>query len=361
MPTVMPDPDSSIGAFDYDLPSGAITQQPVEPRDAARLLVDAGPETGPEHRHVRDLPDLVGPGDLLVVNDSRVRTARLALHKATGGAVEVLLLDALEDEDGAWEALVRPGRRVAPGQRLLAAPPRGTRAGAEAIELIEVGEALGGGRRRVRLLRPEAEVLAHGEVPLPPYLHEPLADPERYQTVYAARATSVAAPTAGLHLTPEVLARCEAAGATVARVELGVGIGTFQPITVEDVADHVVHTERYVVPERTWAACQEARRVVAVGTTTVRALESAAATGCLEGSTDLYLRRGHRFAVVGALLTNFHVPRSSLLVLVDAFVGERWRSLYDTALAEGYRFLSLGDAMFLPGPPLAALPPGTLP
>lgn len=359
MRTGMPDPDSSIGAFDYDLPSGAIAQQPVEPRDSARLLVDGGPGTTAEHRHVRDLPELVGPGDLIVVNDSRVRTARLALHKVTGGAVEVVLLDALAGEDeGSWEALVRPGRRVAPGQRLVVTPLRGAGGSTEAIELIEVGEALGGGRRRVRLLRPEAEVLAHGQVPLPPYLHQALADPERYQTVYAARPTSVAAPTAGLHLTPEVLARCTAAGAAVARVELGVGIGTFQPITVDDVADHVVHAERYIVPQRTWEACQQARRVVAVGTTTVRALESAAATGCLEGLTDLYLRRGHRFAVVGALLTNFHVPRSSLLVLLDAFVGERWRSLYDTALAEGYRFLSLGDAMFLPGPPVAVLASG---
>ena len=209
----MPDPDSSIGAFAYDLPSGAIAQQPVEPRDAARLLVDAGPDAAPAHRRVRDLPDLVGPGDLLVVNDSRVRAARLTLRKESGGAVEVLLLDPVEgDDDTVWEALVRPGRRVAPGQRLLAVPVHedagaGTGGDAEAIELIEVGEALGGGRRRVRLLRPEAEVLTHGQVPLPPYLHEPLADPERYQTVYAERPTSVAAPTAGLHLTPEVLDR----------------------------------------------------------------------------------------------------------------------------------------------------------
>ncbi|MBL8779037.1 MAG: tRNA preQ1(34) S-adenosylmethionine ribosyltransferase-isomerase QueA [Acidimicrobiales bacterium] len=345
----MPDPETSIDAFDYDLPAEAIAQQPVEPRDAARLLVDGGPEAGPAHRHVRDLPELLGPGDLLVVNDSRVRPARLALRKPTGAAVEVLLLDPLDGAGATWEALVRPGRRVRPGQVLLTAAP-----GDDApVELVEVGDALGGGRRRVRLLRPEAEVLSHGEVPLPPYLHEPLADPERYQTVYAQRPTSVAAPTAGLHLTPDLLARCEAAGAAVARVELGVGIGTFQPITVDDVADHVVHTERFVVPEGTWAACQEARRVVAVGTTTVRALESAATLGRLSGPTDLYLRRGHRFAVVGAMLTNFHVPRSSLLVLVDAFVGARWRALYAAALAEGYRFLSLGDAMFLPGPPLA--------
>lgn len=361
MCTGMPEPDTSIGAFTYDLPASAIAQQPVEPRDAARLLVDGGPDAAPTHLHVSELPDLVGPGDLLVVNDSRVRSARLSLRKASGGIVEVLLLDPIGEDEGTWEALVRPGRRVAPGQRLVAVGPhppgRAARGGEPtgAVELVEVGEPLGGGRRQVRLLRPEAEVFAHGEVPLPPYLHEPLADTERYQTVYANRPTSVAAPTAGLHLTPSLLARCEAAGASIASVELGVGIGTFQPIVVDDVADHVVHTEHYVVPEHTWAACREARRVVAVGTTTVRALESVAATGRLEGVTDLYLRRGHRFAVVGALLTNFHVPRSSLLVLVDAFVGERWRSLYATALAEGYRFLSLGDAMFLPGPPFGAI------
>lgn len=345
MRTGMPDAGTSIGAFDYDLPEAAIAQHPVEPRDAARLLVDGGPDQAATHRHVRDLPELLGPGDVLVVNDSRVRPARLALRKATGGAVEVLLLDRVGD--GEWEALVRPGRRVAPGTPLgFAGDPAGE-------PLVVVGDPLGEGRRRVRLLRPEAEVLAAADLALPPYIHEPLADPERYQTVFADRPTSVAAPTAGLHLTEPLLERCRAAGARVEPVELSVGLGTFRPITVDDVARHQMHTERYVVPETTMAACRAARRVVAVGTTTVRALESAAATGRLEGSTDLYLRRGHRFAVVGALLTNFHVPRSSLLVLVDAFVGARWRTLYEVARADGYRFLSFGDAMFLPGPPLA--------
>ncbi len=344
MRTGMPDPETSIRAFDYDLPPEAIAQQPIEPRDAARLLVDAGPGAPPAHRHVRDLPELVGPGDLFVVNDTRVRPARLRLRKPTGGLVEVLLLDE-EDDGGAWQALVRPGRRVPPGTALHHPDRPG-------LELVAVEEVLGEGRRRVRLLRPETEVLAVGEVPLPPYVHERLDDPERYQTVYGDRPSSVAAPTAGLHLTEEVLERCRAAGAEIARVELSVGLGTFRPITVDDVTDHRVHRERYRVPEATMAACAAAERVVAIGTTTLRALESAAGSGRLAGTTDLYVRRGHPFAVVGALLTNFHVPRSSLLVLVDAFVGPRWRALYAEALGEGYRFLSFGDAMFLSGPPL---------
>lgn len=194
---------------------------------------------------------------------------------------------------------------------------------------------------------PMEELLSRaGQVPLPPYITTMLADPERYQTVYAARPTSVAAPTAGLHLTPEVLARCRERGATVVTVELSVGLGTFRPITAARLADHRMHAERYSVPEATWAACQAAERVVAVGTTVVRALESAAARGELQGSTELFITPGYRFAVVDALLTNFHLPGSSLLVLLESFMGPRWRELYRQALADGYRFLSFGDAMF---------------
>lgn len=342
-----PDHDAtSIHSFDYELPPSAIAQRPVEPRDAARLLVDQGRDVPPRHAHVRDLADLVGPGDLLVVNDTRVLPARLHLRKASGGHVEVLLLERLAEDR--WEALVRPSRRVAAGARLSSLTAD---AGGSDVEVLEVGRSLGAGRRAVTLLRPEDEVLAIGEVPLPPYIHEPLDDAERYQTVYSRRAASVAAPTAGLHLTQGVLDRCKARGAAVASVELAVGLGTFRPITVDDVTRHEVHTEHYRVPEETMEACEAAKRVVAVGTTSVRALESAAATGRLAGSTNLYIRRGHPFAVVGAMLTNFHVPRSSLLVMIDAFVGSRWRRLYEIALADGYRFLSFGDAMFLPGPP----------
>ncbi len=325
----------------YDLPEAAIAQRPREPRDAARLL-DATDATGRiAHRTVRDLPLLLGPGDALVVNTSRVLPARLRLVKATGGAAEVLLLEPDSDPGSrTWQALVRPGRRLAVGA-VLAASPSGQGA-------VEVGERLSGGRRRVRLLADPAELLAAcGTVALPPYIHEPLADPERYQTVYADQPGSVAAPTAGLHLTDEVLTRCRERGVAVHGVDLAVGLATFRPLEGGRVEDHVMHTERYRVPPETMAACRQAERVVAIGTTTVRALETAAASGELEGESRLFIRPGFRFAVVDTLMTNFHLPRSSLLVLLEAFCGPRWRSLYDEALRHGYRFLSFGDAMLV--------------
>jgi len=322
--------------FEYELPDAAIAQVPVEPRDAARLLVD-GPG-GPVDHVVRDLPHLLRPGDLLVVNDTRVIPARLHLTKATGGRVEVLLAERTGVRS--WNALVRPGRRVPPGTVLLH----------DGEPVAEVGTVLADGGREVTVVgdeEPLALLDRVGAVPLPPYITEPLGDPERYQTVFAVRPGSAAAPTAGLHLTDEVLARCRTNGVAVATVDLEVGLGTFAPIRADDVEDHVVHNERYAIPVATVEAVDAAERVVAVGTTVVRTLESWAATGRTEGSTDLYIRRGHRFAKVDVLLTNFHVPRSSLLVLVDAFVGDRWRELYATALARGYRFLSFGDAMLL--------------
>ena len=329
--------------FDYDLPERSIAQVPIEPRDRARLLVDRGPGRPPAHHVVADLGRFVGPGDVVVVNRTRVLPARLHLAKPTGGRVEVLLLEEREG-GGRWEALVRPGRRVPPGTRLEVGPD---------LAMV-VGDHLDDGRRLVEV---EAEDLhaaldRHGEVPLPPYIHAALSDPERYQTVYATPSTespaeSVAAPTAGLHLTDRVLGDVRAAGATVAAVDLRVGLGTFRPITADEVEDHAMHEERYDVPAETWEACRSARRVLAVGTTTVRALESAAATGSLSGRTGLFLTPGSAFAVVDVLLTNFHLPRSSLLVLVEAFAGPHWRDLYATALAEGYRFLSFGDAMLL--------------
>lgn len=332
-------------AVDYDLPPSAIAQTPIEPRDAARLLVDGGPGTKPAHQHVRDLPGLVGPGDVVVVNTTRVLPARLRLTKDTGGAVEVLLLEpVIEGDDRVWEALVRPSRKVPDGTELVVG---------SGLTLV-VGEDLGDGRRVVALhLNAPVDLVdvlgRHGAVPLPPYITTPLADPERYQTTYADQPGSVAAPTAGLHLTASVLDGVVAAGATVLTVELVVGLGTFRPIAADVVEDHLMHGERYRVPEATMAACAAAERVVAIGTTTVRALESAAATGELAGRTELFIHGDRPFAMVDALLTNFHQPRSSLLVLVEAFVGPRWRALYEEALAEGYRFLSFGDAMFLRG------------
>ena len=370
--------------LDYDLAPAAIAQVPAEPRDSARLLVDQGPDRPPRDRRVADLAELVGPDDLIVVNDTRVIPARLHLRKATGGAVEVLLLE--RHPEGWWEALVKPSRRVPVGARLALDPTSGP--GREPTDLVvEVGEVLGDdGRRRVTIGGDagagDLDLLDRaGEVPLPPYIHQPLADPERYQTIYAHRPASVAAPTAGLHLTQAVLDRCRAAGATIARVELVVGLGTFRPMTTDRVEDHPMHAERYAIPPETVAllaavgrtrrrasthaapnSCRSATstvgerqespttgptRVLAIGTTVVRALESWAATGEAEGTTDLFIHGEYRFEVVDRLLTNFHVPRSSLLAMVQSFIGPHWRDLYAHAAAHDYHFLSFGDAMLL--------------
>lgn len=334
--------------FTYDLPPARIAQTPVEPRDAARLLVDRGEHRPPEHRHVRDLPSLLQAGDLLVVNDTRVLPARLHLHRSTGGAAEVLLLEPLDDAMRRWEALVRPSRKLRDGEVLCGATPDGD------VELVEVGPRHGEGTREVRLL-PDGDPVAlleqAGEMPLPPYITESLADPERYQTVYARRPGSAAAPTAGLHLTPRLLDELQVVGVEVVSVELVVGLDTFQPISTDDPRDHPIHTERYRVPESSWRRVQDVRaaggRIVAVGTTSVRALESAAHRGRLEGRTDLFIHRPFEWRVVDLLLTNFHLPRTTLLLLVHAFVGDRWRALYDEALRGDYRFLSFGDAMLL--------------
>ena len=323
--------------YHYHLPADFVAQVPVEPRSAARLLVAIGcgqADLSVDHRRVADLVNYVQPGDVVVVNDSKVLPARLSLTKATGGAAEVLLLE--QEPAGEWQALVRPSRRIAPGTTLF---------GRDGQPVVLVGALLPDDRRRVRLLAP---LDAHGELPLPPYIREPLAEPSRYQTVYARRPGSVAAPTAGLHLTQELLAALGDRGAQVHTVDLAVGLATFRPITADRLDQHVMHEESYRVPPATMAACQKARRVIAVGTTTVRALESAAATSRLEGRTDLFIRPGHQFRVVDLLFTNFHQPGSSLLVLLAAFAGEdRWRPLYEVALAHGYRFLSFGDAMLV--------------
>jgi S-adenosylmethionine:tRNA ribosyltransferase-isomerase len=330
-----------LSDFDYELPPERIAQSPIEPRDAARLLVDRGSDP-PEHRLVRDLPRLLRPGDLVVVNETRVIPARLALRRATGGAAEVLMLEPLGGERRVWEALIRPARKLKQGETLYA--PNGA-------PVVEIGRRTDTGDTfAVSLIGSvdSLDVLAeHGEMPLPPYITERLNDPERYQTIYARQPGSAAAPTAGLHFTQRLLDELETEGIDVVEVELVVGLDTFRPIATDDPLQHRMHTERYRVPADTMERCRAAERVVAVGTTTVRALESAALRGELEGRTDIFIHRGFDWQVVDLMMTNFHLPRTTLLMMIDAFVGERWRGLYAEALSTGYRFLSFGDAMLL--------------
>jgi len=308
--------------LDYALPPELIAQRPLARRDRSRLLVYERASGAVEHRRFDALPDELPPETLTVVNDTRVIPARLRLERPGGGDAEVLLLERL-GQNGLWEGLARPSRKLKAGQRL------------GPVELVE---PLGEGRWRLRL---EGEPA--GEAPLPPYIHEPLADAERYQTVYAEQEGSAAAPTAGLHFTREVLERLD-----VERVTLHVGLDTFRPVSVEDLAEHELHSERYEVSERAWERIRDAPRVLAVGTTTVRVLESLARAAPLEGRSELFVLPGFEFRRVDALLTNFHLPRSTLLALVMAFAGvEETRRLYRLAIEERYRFYSFGDAMLL--------------
>ena len=307
--------------LEYSLPSELIAQHPATRRDESRLLVLHRASGEVRHRSFRDLAEELAD-ELIVVNDTRVVPARLRLQRPGGGDAEVLLLEPLNG-NGEWEGLARPTRRLKPGQRL------------GPVELLE---HLGEGRWRLRL---DGEPL--GEVPLPPYITEPLADPERYQTVYADREGSAAAPTAGLHFTQELLARFD-----VERVTLHVGLDTFRPVTADDLADHAIHSERYEVAPGAWERIQAAERVLAVGTTTVRVIESLAGGAALTGRTNLFITPGFEFRRTDALLTNFHLPGSTLLALVMAFAGvEETRRLYELAIAERYRFYSFGDAMLI--------------
>ena len=305
--------------LDYDLPGELVAQTPIEPRDGARLLVYRRTSGEIEHRMIRELPDVLD-GELVVVNDTRVVPARLRMRRATGGAVEVLLVERA-DENGTWEALVRPSRRLRVGER---------------VGAVRLRESRGEGRWLVEL-----EGDPDGEMPLPPYIHEPLTDPERYQTVYGTVEGSAAAPTAGLHFTPELLAALNPV-----HVTLHVGLDTFRPVTETRLEDHELHGERYAVEAAAWERIEEATRVLAVGTTTVRVLETVARAGALSGRTTLFVLPGFEFKRVDALLTNFHLPRSTLLAVVMAYVGvEAAREIYRTAIAERYRFYSFGDAM----------------
>ena len=307
--------------LEYSLPPELIAQRPAERRDESRLLVFERASGEVRHRRFFELPKELS-GELVVVNDTRVVPARLRLTRPGGGEAEVLLLEPLNGR-GEWEGLARPTRRLKPGQKL------------GPVELLE---HLGEGRWRLRL---EGEPA--GETPLPPYITESLGDPERYQTVYAKEEGSAAAPTAGLHFTPELLAKLE-----VERVTLHVGLDTFRPVTVDELAEHPIHSERYEVAPQAWDRIRAADRVLAVGTTTVRVLESLALGAPLAGRTDLFITPDFEFRLTDALLTNFHLPGSTLLALVMAFAGvEEIRRLYDLAITERYRFYSFGDAMLI--------------
>ena len=329
-----------IGDIDYHLPEELIAQIPVEPRDSARLLVDRGSEL-PDDAIVRDLPKFLRDGDVLVVNDTKVVPARLHLSRSSGGAVEVLLLEPLDDSHGTWDALLRPGRKMKPGE-VLHGPD-----GAEV--LVVQGRGVKGDTFRVEFVHPDPNTLIDrlGEMPLPPYITQQLNDQTRYQTVYAREAKSAAAPTAGLHFTPELLKQIREMGIPTVSVELVVGLDTFAPVTTQDPRDHVIHTESYHVPDETLTVVESARRVVAVGTTATRALESVGATGRTSGRTDLFITPGFEYKHVDVILTNFHMPRTTLLLMISAFAGNRWRKLYEHAVREQYRFLSFGDAMLL--------------
>ncbi len=377
--------DRSLTGYDYELPTELIAQNPVIPRDSSKLLVvnslSTGKETPPLHHIFRDLPDLLHPGDLLVMNDTRVIPARLYGQKSTGAEVEVLLLE--ERQHNCWLALVKPGKRFKHGSKIVfeakgKSRDEGvgnrsveTRHGASGVggentsptqlltaTVLETDEATGG--RLLQFDLPEGVSLVQmldmfGEVPLPPYITTTEAESEQYQTVYAQNPGAVAAPTAGLHFTPELLERLRQKGVSQAFITLHVGVGTFRPVEVVDVTTHKMHEEWIEVPpttvEQIRATQAAGGRIIAVGTTVVRALEAAATKGELQpfcGKTDLFIYPGYKWRVVEGLITNFHLPRSSLLMLVSALIGRlRLLNVYQEAIASRYRFYSFGDAMLI--------------
>ena len=330
--------------FDYHLPETSIAQTPLEPRDSSRLLVINRGTGDLEHRVFNEIGDYLNPGDLLVLNRTRVIPARIYARKPTGGKVELLLLR--KEDDLTWECLVG-GKGMAPGKTIRVENGPST----------EIVEMLNGAKRLVRFEEPiEPYFPKVGNVPLPPYIHEKLADPERYQTVYAREPGSAAAPTAGLHFTPRLLDELQAQGVKIAYVTLHVGLDTFAPVTEDNPSEHKIHTEWCELPQDTADAINKTRqaggRVFAVGTTSVRTLESAFVgrdtISSYHGPTSLYILPGYQFRVVDAMITNFHLPRSTLIMLVSAFAGrERVLETYQIAIEEGYRFYSFGDAMLI--------------
>lgn len=330
--------------FDYFLPESSIAQTPAEPRDSSRLLVLHRATDTIEHRIFREIGDYLHPGDLLIVNQTRVIPARLSARKETGGRAEILLLR--REDERTWECLVG-GKGLSPGKTLTLVD------GLQA----EIIASLEGSRRRVRFAEPvENHLPQDGVMPLPPYIHEKLDNPERYQTVYAKTPGSAAAPTAGLHFTPRLLDELKQKGIGLAEVTLHVGLDTFAPVTEDDPRQHKIHTEWCELNEETARQINATKaaggRVIAVGTTSVRTLESAAGgqggVKPFSGPTSIYILPGYEYKVVDAIITNFHLPKSTLIMMISAFAGrERVLATYQTAIREGYRFFSFGDAMLI--------------
>lgn len=333
-----------LSDFDYSLPEELIAQEPPAERDGARMLVLHRASQRWEDRRFRDLPEYLSAGDCLVLNDSRVLPSRLLGNREGGGDAEIMLLEPVSPDAREWHALVKPGRRLRVGSVVKFED-------GFSAEILESGER---GERTVRLLGADdvySAIDRLGHMPLPPYIRreDRTTDRERYQTVFARERGSVAAPTAGLHFTGEMLSRCEHAGAHVARVTLHVGLGTFQSMDREDFENHQLHYERYSIGDEAWREIQDAKRVLAVGTTSVRTIESAMLTGERCGVTNLFIHPGNaRFERVGAMLTNFHLPRTSLLLLVCAFAGSEFAlAAYRHAVEARYRFFSYGDCMLI--------------
>lgn len=336
-----------LSDFTYDLPEERIAQTPVEPRDHSRLMVLHRADDTIEHKHFYDIIDYLNPGDALVINETRVIPARLIGERPTGGACEVLLLKQIAPKR--WEALVRPGKKLRRGAEVIFGDGR---LKATIAEVCEDGNRIVDFTCEGTM---EAALDELGEMPLPPYIHEKLQDKERYQTVYAKQEGSAAAPTAGLHFTPELMDRIREKGVDIVPVLLHVGLGTFRPVKVENVEDHEMHSEYYEVTEdaarRINAARDRGCRVIAVGTTSVRTLESAAENGRLmakKGDTSIFIRPGYQYQMVDALITNFHLPGSTLVMLVSALYDrEHILKAYKIAVEEKYRFFSFGDAMLI--------------
>ncbi len=336
-----------LSDFSYDLPEALIAQTPLQQRSSSRLLTLDRTTGEYADKHFEDIVSYFRAGDCLIVNDSRVIPARLQAHRPTGGAVEIFLLRPLADN--AWECLVKPGRNAREGQTLLLGDLTAT-----------VTHVLADGNRRIEFTSPHGDITeqlkALGEVPLPPYIHEKLQDSERYQTVYSKEEGSVAAPTAGLHFTPELLQALQEKGVRIGSVTLHVGLGTFRPVKVEDPTTHKMHSEYYILPQATADLVnrtkEEGGRITAVGTTATRVLETAGQAGlplkASSGETDIFIYPGFEFKVIDRLITNFHLPESTLLMLVSAFSRREFiLDAYRHAVEEKYRFFSFGDAMFI--------------